>query len=267
MTHYSHDPDPNRCQEPYDYPDPYELPTSGQLLRSTVIAVISAAAILVVAVLPAEYGVDPTGVGEVIGLTQMGRIKMQAERGVLDDVEISESTRLLDIQPDGGQVATQTGPETAPGPQADRIGELLAPTPSAPPPTATTPESAAPEPEAMSRPAEPQTAQPAVIAWRDEISVTLAPGEGIEYKLVMDEGTTAEFEWTANGGLLNFDTHGDGGGQSVSYEKGRGAAEDAGDLTAAFTGNHGWFWRNRTEQDVTLTFRTRGNYVELKRTA
>ena len=55
-----------------------------------------------------------------------------------------------------------------------------------------------------------------------EISITLSPGEGTEIKLVMQEGAEARFEWTANGGLLNYDTHGDGGGQSISYEKGRG---------------------------------------------
>ncbi|MFY9350983.1 MAG: hypothetical protein WBL20_19075 [Sphingobium sp.] len=41
------------------------------LLRATIAAVLGGAAILVVFVLPAEYGVDPTGIGRAIGLTQM----------------------------------------------------------------------------------------------------------------------------------------------------------------------------------------------------
>ena len=32
--------------------------------------------------------------------------------------------------------------------------------------------------------------------------------------------------------------------------------EKAGELVAAFTGNHGWFWRNRTDAPVTVTLRT-----------
>lgn len=44
---------------------------------------------------------------------------------------------------------------------------------------------------------------------------------------------------------MNFDTHGDGNGNSMSYEKGQGVPEDEGELVAAFTGNHGWFFRNR----------------------
>jgi hypothetical protein len=54
-----------------------ELPSSAQLLRSTVIAAVSAVAILVTVVLPAEYGIDPTGAGRVLGLTEMGEIKRE----------------------------------------------------------------------------------------------------------------------------------------------------------------------------------------------
>ena len=58
-------------------PDPSELPSTGRLLKSTGIAAAVAGALLVFVVLPAEYGVDPTGAGSLLGLTEMGRIKMQ----------------------------------------------------------------------------------------------------------------------------------------------------------------------------------------------
>lgn len=54
-----------------------ELPTSSQLIRSTLLAAAAAGALLVAVILPAEYGVDPTGIGRVLGLTEMGEIKMQ----------------------------------------------------------------------------------------------------------------------------------------------------------------------------------------------
>ena len=44
------------------------VPSVAQLARAIVIALAVAAVILVVAVLPAEYGIDPTGIGERIGL-------------------------------------------------------------------------------------------------------------------------------------------------------------------------------------------------------
>ncbi|MGB5863146.1 MAG: transmembrane anchor protein [Sulfitobacter sp.] len=54
-----------------------DLPTPAQLRRSTVIAAIGAVAIGVMVYLPAEYGTDPTGVGSILGLTEMGEIKQQ----------------------------------------------------------------------------------------------------------------------------------------------------------------------------------------------
>ena len=99
----------------------------------------------------------------------------------------------------------------------------------------------------------------------DEVSFTLAPGRGAEVKLVMREGAVANFVWSTQGGNVNFDTHGDAPGQSVSYSKGRGVPSAEGSLVAAFDGNHGWFWRNRGAREVTITLRTQGDYMEIKR--
>ncbi len=57
-------------------PSNTDLPSAAKLIKSTVVAITLAAIILVIAVLPAEYGVDPTGVGNVLGLTKMGEIKV-----------------------------------------------------------------------------------------------------------------------------------------------------------------------------------------------
>jgi hypothetical protein len=42
-------------------------------------------------------------------------------------------------------------------------------------------------------------------------------------------------------------------------------ASDEGELVAAFTGNHGWFWRNRGSADVTVVLKTGGVYSDIKR--
>lgn len=57
-------------------PDDRELPSTKKLVKSTIIAAITALVILVTIVMPAEYGKDPTGIGSVLGLTRMGEIKM-----------------------------------------------------------------------------------------------------------------------------------------------------------------------------------------------
>lgn len=60
-----------------NYPKENELPSSKQLLASTLIALIVASVLLVTTILPAEYGIDPTGIGKTLGLTKMGEIKNQ----------------------------------------------------------------------------------------------------------------------------------------------------------------------------------------------
>ncbi len=74
-----------------------ELPTTAQLLKSTVLAAGVAGTLLVTVVLPAEYGVDPTRVGSVFGLTEMGRIKRQlAAEAVADaraDAAVAPATQ------------------------------------------------------------------------------------------------------------------------------------------------------------------------------
>lgn len=69
---------------PTSRPSP-ELPSSRALVRSTLIALAVAGTLLLTAVLPAEYGIDPTGAGRVLGLTQMGEIKVRLAREAAED--------------------------------------------------------------------------------------------------------------------------------------------------------------------------------------
>jgi hypothetical protein len=199
-----------------DLPSRAELPSSTQLLRSTLLALVSAAGLLVTVVLPAEYGLDPTGVGQVLGLQEMGAIKQQ-----------------LAAEAQAERASTSAS-------ASETIAESLADSSSA----------------AVEVPAS---------SWRDELSLTLTPGQGAEIKLVMQESAEAEFEWTTTGGPVNFDLHGDGDGQSISYQQGRFYPSDEGKLKATFTGDHGWFFRNRNQTTVTVVLRVRGDYQEAKR--
>ena len=60
-----------------DTPLQAELPSSQKLIKSTILAAISAVVLLFTVVLPAEYGIDPTGVGKLLRLTEMGQVKQQ----------------------------------------------------------------------------------------------------------------------------------------------------------------------------------------------
>ncbi|NOX50162.1 MAG: transmembrane anchor protein, partial [Gammaproteobacteria bacterium] len=184
-----------------------------------------AAVLLITVILPAEYAIDPSGIGKMLGLTKMGEIKHQlageAERDAIAVAAAEFSAPAIALDPVTSDPAIEPTVETAP---------------------------------------------PAEDAWRDEVVLTLKPGEAAEIKLVMNEGGIASYLWTVNQGHLNSDLHGDGSnGQSISYRKGRVEDEDTGELMAAFDGSHGWFWRNRSEVNVELTLRMKGAYSEVKR--
>jgi hypothetical protein len=104
--------------------------------------------------------------------------------------------------------------------------------------------------------------------WRDSLTVTLAPRQGIELKLTMRTGARAFYAWTAGGAEVYFDRHGDLPSASedagaLTYAKGSAPA-DTGTIVAAFDGIHGWFFRNRNNAPVRITLRTGGDYLELK---
>jgi len=103
----------------------------------------------------------------------------------------------------------------------------------------------------------------------DEVTVTLKPGEASEIKLEMLDKATVSYEWATNGVPVNHDTHGEPyngpNGYFHSYSKGKQVKGDKGEFTAIFDGTHGWFWRNRSNSDVTITLKTKGEYLSVKR--
>jgi hypothetical protein len=52
-----------------------------KLLTTTALALLAAIVIVLVAVLPAEFGKDPTGLGELLGLKTMGQLKINSAGG------------------------------------------------------------------------------------------------------------------------------------------------------------------------------------------
>jgi hypothetical protein len=176
--------------------------------------------------MPAEYGVDPTGLGDLFGYTEMGEIKAQLAEEAQADRAIDYDSRLA------AQVAAV---EAASG------GQLSGDIPSA------------------------NTSKLTPAGRSDKISLVLKPGEGAEVKLQMKAGKTADYAWFTKGGAVNADLHGDGGGQNVSYAKQRSVTGDKGTITAKFDGNHGWYWRNRSSNDVMIYVEASGEYAAMKR--
>jgi hypothetical protein len=80
-------------EQPATQPAP--APT-GRLVVATIVALVAATALLVVAVLPAEYGIDPTGLGDRMGLTAMATPGAVVELTSMSDTANTTESPLLD---------------------------------------------------------------------------------------------------------------------------------------------------------------------------
>lgn len=185
-------------------PDYTELPSNKKLFKSTIIAVVSAVIILVTIVLPAEYGVDPTGIGSLTGLKRMGEIKT----ALAEELEADQPIAEVEATPNELPISDQQRSET--------------------------------------------------------MSVTLGAGESTEIKITMQKNSSVDFNWSSNAAPPFYDLHGDSKDISYHiYEKGT-AASKQGSLVAAFDGNHGWYWKNRSNTPITITLTATGSYQDIK---
>jgi hypothetical protein len=98
---------------------------------------------------------------------------------------------------------------------------------------------------------------------RDRQEFVLAPGKGMEYKYRLEKGEALLYSWSATAGV-NYELHAepDGAprGYAQSYEKREASRQASGTLTAPFSGIHGWYWENTTNQPVTVTLQSAGFY-------
>jgi hypothetical protein len=164
------------------------------ILTAMTIAIIVAAVVLVVAVLPAEYGVDVTGAGRVLGL-----LDLYAAEGAV--------TETVTPEPEGPVFSRADGYRT------------------------------------------------------DARTLTLSAYGTLEFKYDLEEGAAMIYDWTASD-AVGFDFHTEPASNpdaSESFEKGEAAA-GRGAYVAPYAGIHGWYWKNNTDHDVTITLRSAGFY-------
>jgi hypothetical protein len=103
----------------------------------------------------------------------------------------------------------------------------------------------------------------------DTIDIDLGPRGELEYKLGMSEGDSIVYEWNAvnmkSPDLLYAEFHGhtervgDAQGDLMFYRKASGGNE-SGALTAPFSGIHGWYLKNDTDEDIVVRLNVAGFY-------
>lgn len=187
------------------------------ITRQVIIALIVAGVLLVSAVLPAEYGIDPLGIGKVTGFSKL-YVGEDTEAAALS----SAPHKQIKLESVG------SGPDVAVPPGA-----------SAPAPTTPLAER------------------------KDEVSVLVSAGKGLEYKVDMLKYGTLRYEWITDKGELFIDFHGEVKGAknyfesyTVCYSNNMG-----GTLLAPFEGPHGWYFKNNSEEDITVSLRLEGQYL------
>ena len=96
----------------------------------------------------------------------------------------------------------------------------------------------------------------------DSIEFSLIPNGSVEYKYHLDKGGTMIYSWTATA-PVSFDMHTEptvgGAAKSDSFEAGE-AATKSGTYTAPYAGIHGWYFQNRSKNDVKIVVQTSGFY-------
>lgn len=199
-----------------------------QLIKSIVIAMIIGGIVLVTAVLPAEYNIDPLGTGKLFGFSRL---------------YVPEVTETDSLQPTGSTSALNFKKipmeKLGSGPNVPKPLEANDPVPS-----------------------EQYPLQ------NDSITVVVPAGKGVEYKFKALKLGLVNYEWhTTNNAIVYIDFHGEvyqeNPPENVFYESYTLAYSNnmAGTFTAPFKGKHGWYFRNDTKEDVVVKLRLKGAYA------
>jgi hypothetical protein len=111
--------------------------------------------------------------------------------------------------------------------------------------------------------------QTAIVAAQDRpfqhetIELKVGPRQWVEYKYRLDKGEALHYSWKASAPVnLDFHAEPDGGprGYAQSYETKQAITEASGTMTAPFSGIHGWYWENTTNQEITVSLTSSGYY-------
>lgn len=204
------------------------LPTARQLLKATAVAVGVASVLLVTTILPAEYGVDPTGIGSRLGLDVLASTAEAAELDVPSpEANASVNNAANDALATKAIAAFGKSDGQALDAGAVSIGDGR--------------------------------------FRQDTLSVTLAPGKGAEIKAHMKAGAGVVFRWSASADVA-VDMHGerpDVKNAWTSYAVESAQREASGTFVAPFEGTHGWYWKNRGIEPVTVEVSVTGFQQDL----
>ncbi len=196
-----------------------QMPTRARTLKGLGLSLLAAAVLLVTLVLPAEYGIDPTGIGKALGLTALkATAPAPAQTVVMQDV-IGGNEGLTTVQLGDGR-----DPVPLPNPAVNQD-----------------------EPQA------PHTETLKIqlgVDEKTEVKAKLSKGKMILYSWSV-EGGKVYVDFHGHDPSL-------GDKFWVRYEEADGITGRNGSLVAPFKGEHGWYWLNVSDKPVMITLTVTG---------
>ncbi len=205
-------------------PPPSPSPSSRRKIAIGAIAAAVVASAAVLFVLPSEFGIDPTGFGRAAGLTGLAPGEGGEEENIYLERGLARTNVLLSL-PESASLDEATLRQT--------LADKGIPMP----------------PDGAMR--------------TDRYEVELLPYEGIEMKYDLAEGAPMIFAWKASAPVyLDLHSHPFDGGPDLteSFVIDQMPSQTA-VYVAPFNGIHGWYWQNRTLNNVTLTLDAAGHFT------
>ncbi len=206
--------------------DSSSLPSNARLVKATIVSLLVASVLLVTTILPAEYGIDPTGIGKRLGLTVLASTSASPVAAPPEPSPTSSKNGTSRNEAEAAKAAAAFGTS----PQQSFSAESLSPAPG----------------DASAK--------------HETLTVELAPGKGVEVKTLLKSGHGLVYHWSADGDVA-VDMHGERTGVTgawTSYAVEAAQRMASGTFTAPFDGSHGWYWENRGTTPVTVTIDVTG---------
>ncbi len=211
-----------------DNQDSPSTPSQGNLLKGALFALVAAVIVTVLFVLPAEFGVDPTGVGAKLGLLEIADTSEPADGGAF-----SGGNTLV-------EGAWPAIPEEFDYYEPDILGD----------------------PYSRTHAAKFRSDTLTInldVGEQTEYKAIMQQGDALVYHWKLEKGVVYT-DFHADPGE-NAEGYPDR--YYIRYAESE-TGENSGSLVAPFAGNHGWYWLNIEEEPITITLEVHGYYERVE---
>lgn len=197
-----------------------------KIIKATIAALIIGIILLVTAVLPAEYGIDPTGTGKMLGFSKLHQSAEKTD--ITNSVQIVEqpSHRILKLE-NGGSA-----------PEVERPSEVNNPPP---------------EKQLQEREDSIQISIPA--GGDIEYKINMLKYGRVKYEWLTNKGTVffdfhGEVKQASPSDNVYYESY------TVAYSNNM-----IGSFLSPFEGKHGWYFKNKSDTNVMISIRLIGQYA------